>query len=124
MSNRSHPADRFTDRVPTTDVHPSATFPRTLRLPTPDEARRGIVVAYAPANFTVYRAVVDRLQPDQRFRMETQFGVYEMSRRQFEETFPGITASRSYRTGSDSMPNKCYYVVGPPPAASVRFLVR
>ena len=77
-----------------------------------------------PANFAVYRAVIARLRPEERFRLETQFGASEMSRREFEDSFPGITASRSYRTGSDSMPNKCCYVVGPPPAASLAFLVR
>jgi hypothetical protein len=123
MTTRSHPTDSFRDRMPMSDVHPTATFPRSLRLPTPGEVARGIAIAYATANFTVYRGVVDRLRPAERFRVETQFGAYEMTRAQLEDAFPRIVASRSYRTGSDSMPNKCYYVVGPPPAAAAQFLV-
>jgi hypothetical protein len=123
MARHGNASDLFRDRLPTSDVHPKATFPLTLRLPTPVEADRGIAIAYSTANFAVYRAVIDRLQPAERFRVETQFGTYEMSRQEFEHSFPGIVASRSYRTGSDSMPNKCYYVVGPPPVGSHRFLV-
>jgi hypothetical protein len=123
MRTRGHPTDPFRDRLPTSDVHPAATFPRSLRLPTPDEVGRNIAIAYRTANFAVYRAVIDRLTPAERFRVETQFGAYEMSRMQFEQAFPRIIASRSYRTGSDSMPDKCYYVVGPPPVAAAQFLV-
>ncbi len=123
MARRSSPTDPFRDRVPASDVHPSATFPRTLRLPTPAETARGIAIAYSTANFTVYRAVVDRLRPGERFRVETQFGAYEIPRQGFETAFPGIVSSSSYRTGSDSMPNRCYYVVGPPPAAGQQFRV-
>jgi hypothetical protein len=123
MGRRGNPSDPFRDRLPTSDVHPRASFPRTLRLPTPAEADRGIAIAYSTANFAVYRAVIDRLRLAERFRVETQFGAYEMSRGEFEQAFPGIVASRSYRTGSDSMLDKCYYVVGPPPAGSDQFLV-
>lgn len=55
--------------------------------------------------------------------METSLGTYVMSRSDFEAGFPGIAASASYRTGSPSMPDRCYYVVGTPPAAASRFLV-
>ncbi len=123
MTQRWHPADPFRDRRPSTELDSRATFPRTLRLPAPDEAERGVVIAYATANFTVYRAVVERLGMTERFRMETQFGTYEMSRAEFETTFPSIAASASFRTGSPSMPGKCYYVQGPPPIGSDRFLV-
>ena len=123
MTQRWHPADPFRDRRPSTELDSRATFPRTLRLPAPDEAARGIVIAYATANFTVYRAVVERLGMTERFRMETQFGAYEMSRAEFETAFPSIAACASYLTGSASMPGKCYYVQGPPPIGSDRFLV-
>jgi hypothetical protein len=123
MPPRRFPADPFLDRRPSTAIDPRATFPRTLRLPSPDEAARGIAIAYATANFTVYRAVVERLRPAERFRMETQFGAFEMSRAEFEQAFPGIVASASYATGSDSMPGRCYYVQGPPPTGAERFLV-
>ena len=121
MIRRSNPVDMFRDRYPTGDVAPSATFPRSLRLPTSGEAAQGIAIAYATANFTVYRAVIDRLRPAEAFRMETRAGVYVMTRSQFEEAFPGIAASSSYRTGSDSMPGRCYYVTGPPPPGADRF---
>ena len=99
--------DGFKSRAPSSDFSATATFPRTLRLPTPEEMTRGLVVAYAPANFTVYRAVIERLRADDRFRMETQVGDYEMSRAEFEDTFWSIVTA-SYRTGSDSMPGRCY----------------
>lgn len=117
-----HPADAFLDRTPLSDVDPRATFPKTLRLPAPEEAARGIVIAYATANFTVYRAVIERLAPTERFRMETQFGAFEMSRREFETAFAAITATASYRTGSLSMAGRCYYVQGPPPPGASAFL--
>lgn len=115
--------DGFKDRLPSSDFSQTATFPRTLRAPTREETNRGIVIAYAPANFAVYRAVIERLQPTERFRMETQFGDYEMSRDEFEHAFPWIVETASYRTGSDSMPGRCYYVQGPPPNGADRFVV-
>lgn len=117
------PTQRFRDRVPSTSFSTRATFPRTLRTPTPDEGGRGIVIAYAPANFAVYRAVVERLSPDERFRMETQHGVFEMSRAEFESAFAWILSTESYRSGSPSMPGRCYYVQGPPPPGAERFRV-
>lgn len=116
-------AQDFKDRVPSSTFSRTATVPRTLRGPTVEEARRGIVVAYAPANFAVYRAVIERLQPFERFRMETQHGVFEMSRAEFEGEFGWIIATASYATGSPSMPGRCYYVQGPPPPGADRFLV-
>jgi hypothetical protein len=113
----------FRDRRPRAAHDHRATFPRTLRLPSPDEVSRGVVIAYATANFAVYRAVVERLAPAERFRMETQFGPFEMSRTEFETTFPWIVSSASYATGSPSMPGRCYYVQGPPPSDAWAYLV-
>lgn len=101
----------------------TATVPRSLRLPSPDEAAAGIVIAYQTANFAVYRAVVDRLRAGERFRMETSFGAYEMSKVEFERAFPNIVASSSYSTGAPSMPGRCYHVVGPPPTVAAGFAV-
>jgi hypothetical protein len=112
----------FSDRVPSSMLSRTATIPRTLRGPTVEEAKRGVVVAYAPANFAVYRWVIERLQPFERFRMETQHGVFEMSRSEFEAEFGWIVATASYATGSPSMPGRCYYVQGPPPPGAYRFL--
>jgi hypothetical protein len=79
------------------------------------------VIAWAPANFGIYRFVIDRLQPAERFRVETQFGNYEMSAAEFHGTFPGIVGSASYQTGSPAQHGHCVYVVGPPPAAAAQF---
>jgi len=111
----------FRDRRPRNELDQRATFPRSLRMPTGEESRRGVVVAYATANFAVYRAVVERLAPAERFRLETQFGPFEISRAEFEREFAWITESASYATGSPSMPGRCYYVQGPPPAAAWAF---
>jgi hypothetical protein len=121
---RGNAADSFRDRIPAGDVPGSATFPSTLRLPMADEAAAGVAVAYEVSNFAVYRAVVERLRSGERFRMETSFGTYVLTREEFEENFPNIVRSASYSTGSPSMPGRCYYVVGPPPAAAARFAVR
>lgn len=121
MARSSSLVDSFLGRLPTGDVPRTATVPRTLRLPSPDERKRGIVIAYAPANFAVHRAVIERLQPAERFRMETQFGAFEMSRAEFEREFRHIAETPSYRTGSPSMWGRCYFVQGPPPVGADRF---
>ena len=121
MGRNESGVDRFVDRVPRTAFSPRARLPRTLRLPTPEERAHGIAIAYASRNFCVYRALVERLRDGELFRMETQFGAFEMSRVQFEHFFPGIVASTSYRVGPPSDPESCYYVVGPPPGAAYQF---
>ena len=93
----------FRDRRPRAEVDPLATFPRTLRAPTPDESRRGVVIAYATANFTVYRALVERLAPAERFRVETQFGPFELSRAEFERAFSSIVEFRDLLTLVDEL---------------------
>jgi hypothetical protein len=112
----------FTDRRPRNELDRRATLPRSLRLPTDEESCRGVVVAYSTANFAVYRAVVERLAPAERFRVETQFGPFEISRSEFERAFGWIVESASYATGSASMPGRCYYVQGPPPTAAWAFV--
>jgi hypothetical protein len=112
----------FAARRPMLPLDGRATLPRTLRLPTEAERSRGVVVAYATANWTVYRAVIDRLGRNERFRMETQFGNFEMSRGEFERAFSRIVQTASYQTGSPSMPGRCYYVQGPPPQGAEQFL--
>lgn len=121
---RTNPAvEAFLDRNLASPVPAKATIPRTLREPTPDEKQRGVAIAYAPANFAVYRAVIERLRAGERLRMETQHGTFEFSAADFYRAFPGIAASASFQRGADSMPNRCYYVVGPPPAAAAAFRV-
>jgi hypothetical protein len=121
---RTDAADVFRDRIPAGDVPASAAFPATLRLPKADELAARVAISYRVSNFAVYRAVVARLRSGERFRMETNFGTYVMTREEFEETFPNIVRSASCSTGSPSMPGRCYYVVGPPPAPVARFAVR
>lgn len=112
---------RFAERISKWPLPPNARLPRSLRQPTPDEQERGIVVAYENRNFAIYRAIIDRLGPNERFRMETQFGAFEMSADEVRANFPGIVNSESYLSGPPSQPGSCYYVVGPPPDAADRF---
>ena len=123
MAPRPRPTDPFTNRVPRAGLPTNATIPRSLRMPTPEESRRGVVIAWAPANFGIYRFVIDRLQPQERFRVETQFGNYEMSAAEFDATFPRIVNSSSYQTGSPAQHGPCVYVVEPPPANAGQFKV-
>lgn len=115
--------DQFKDRAPAAEIDPRATWPRGLRSPTSTEVARGVVVAYATANFAVYRSVVERLAPGERFRMETRFGAFEISRAEFDASFVSIAAAASYTTGSPSMPVRCYYVQSVPPAGASAYLV-
>jgi hypothetical protein len=69
----------------------------------------------------MYRSVIERLEPAERFRVETQFGAFEMSAAEFHSTFPNIVDSASFQTGSPRQHGKCVYVVGPPPAFAARF---
>ena len=92
-------------------------------MPTPDEAGRGVVIAWAPADSGLYRFVIDRLQPQERFRIETQFGNYEMSAAEFHATFPEIVSSTSYQTGSPAQHGRCVSLLGRRPAAAARFKV-
>jgi hypothetical protein len=111
------------DRIPAPGLPANATVPRTLRLPTPKENARALAIAWAPANFAVYRSVIDRLRPDERFRMETRFGAFELSASDFVRTFSNIVNSESYQTGSPGQHGHCVYVVGPPPKEAFRFKV-
>ncbi len=106
------------------DVDHRARMPDSLREPTDEEARRGVAVVYRARYFTVYRGVVERLRPGERFRMETDFGTIEISREQFEAAFPKIVASRSYGAGPPSQPGSCWYTVtGRMPGQAQPFLV-
>lgn len=111
-------------RLPLATLPGRARIPRTLRGATPAEHGRGVVAAYSVGNFTVYRALIDRLRNGEKIRMETtNYDVYEFSRAEFYEHFPAIAASESFRVGPPTSPDACHYVVGPPPAAATRFKV-
>jgi hypothetical protein len=98
-----------------------ALAPRRPRLPTPEQAERGVVMVYGTANPTFYRAVFERLEPGERIRMETQHGAFEMSRDEFERSFPRIARSASYLEGPPSAPGTARYVVGRAPAVIKQF---
>ncbi len=115
--------DEFRHRAPLAEIDPRATWPRGLRSPSSTEVARGVVIAYATANFAVYRSVVERLAPGERFRMETRLGTFEISRAEFDASFASIAATASYATGSPSMPGRCYYVQSVPPAGASAYLV-
>ena len=92
-----------------------AVLPRQTRAPSPQEAARGVVCVYAVANPTFYRSIIDRLEPGERFRMESaQHGTYELTKDDFERELPGIATSRSYLQGPPSAPGTARYVQGRP----------
>lgn len=117
------PASPFTSRPTPVGLDRRATMPRSLREPTVDEAKRGVAVVYDVSNFTVYKAINDRLRPGELFRMETPGRVYEIPIDEFGSAFASIARSKSYQQGSDSAPGTCRYVVGPPPPAAKAYLV-
>lgn len=83
-----------------------------------DQVARGVVIAYATANPTFYRSVIDRLQPGEKVRNVTSnHKWYEYTREAFERLLPRIAASDSYRKGSKTAPGKARYVTGRPPVA-------
>ncbi len=101
-----------------------ARLPDRMRDPTDEERARGVAVAYAVKNFTLYRAVVERLDPAESFRIETSKGTFEMTRGQVETTFPWITQTASYLTGPPSAPGTAYYTIsGAIPAGAEPFRV-
>jgi hypothetical protein len=100
-------------------------MPITLRAPLPDEASRGVAIAYWESNFTVYRGVIDRLAPGERFRMERGESAFEMSAPEFWAAFHHIASTRSFLTGTTSMPHGCYYTISrESPLEAERFRVR
>jgi hypothetical protein len=90
--------------------HPARVTCTTLRNPTPAEAARGIVFAHENANFSAYRGLIERMELDERFRVETYptdrpAVAYEMSRREFERTFKNWLTTRSWLDGG-------FYTIG------------
>jgi hypothetical protein len=62
------------------------------------------------------RDLIEPLEPDEVFRVETPVGAFEMSKSEFHENFPGVIQSESYLVGG-----KYHYPVVPVKAK--RFLV-
>lgn len=99
----------FLDRMTVPEVPDTAMVPRSLRPPTPDEAARGVVIAYANIHYTFYRAVTSRLRAGELFRMETRDGSYELTADQFARACPNVVASLSFSVGRESIPGSCFY---------------
>ncbi len=100
-----------------------AGVPRSHREPTEAERERGVVVAYSNAHPTFYRAVIDRLRDEEKFRIETQHGNFEMTRAEFETALPAMARSNSYQRGTDTAPGAARYVTGRVPQTIERFRV-
>jgi hypothetical protein len=54
-------------------------------------------LTYVSSRLTFRQDVIERLGPDDRFRVKTPMGVFEMSRKSFEKTFPNVVSSHSYK---------------------------
>ena len=111
------------DRPLPAELDDRAGVPRSHRPPTDDERVRGVVVSYANANPTFYRALIDRLQPGEKFRIETAQGTFEMTRDEFETALPAMARSASYQHGTDGAPGAARYVTGRVPRAIDRYRV-
>ena len=53
-------------------------------------------VTYCYGRLTFHRDSIEPLEANDRFRLETPVGAFEMSRAEFCETFPGVVRSRAY----------------------------
>ena len=62
-------------------------------------AQRDVAAEYFCARLTFRRDVIEALEPDDAFRVVTPRGTFEMSRAEFEDVFPNVVESRSYRDG-------------------------
>jgi hypothetical protein len=100
-----------------------AGFPRSHRPPSATEAARGVAIAYASHSPTFYRALIERLRPGEKFRLETQFGAFEMTRGEFETALPSMVRSNSYQQGTDGAPGAARYVTGRVPRTIEQYRV-
>lgn len=60
---------------------------------------REATVTYRATRLLFRRDPIEALPESGRFRVETPVGDFEMTKAEFHEAFPGVTASRSYREG-------------------------
>lgn len=99
---------QFPARLPRDPLPPQAKKARSLRAADAADATRGVVVGYAERNFTIYRAVVDRLQAGERLRIEDKTGVYELTADELRDALGAAVSTSSYQAGTASMPAGCY----------------
>ena len=62
--------------------------------------------------------------PGEKFRIETQHGMFEMTREEFETALPAMVRSASYQRGTDSAPGAARYVTGHVPQGIKQFQVQ
>ena len=116
-------AESVLDRPLPPGLDDRAGVPRSHRPPTAGEEARGVVVAYANANPTFYRALIERLRPGEKFRHETPLGTFEMTRDEFEAALRAMVRSASYQRGTDGAPGAARYVTGRVPKPLARYRV-
>jgi hypothetical protein len=98
--------------------------PRTWREPDTAEQVRGVAIVYKGINPTWYRSVIERLGPDEKFRMETQYGTFEISRSEFERWFSKMAKTPSYQRGTDGAPGASRYTTSHVTPTLEQFRVR
>lgn len=74
-------------------------------------------VSYKSSRLTFKADVIDALTAEDRFRIETPNGVFEMTKADFVRVFPNVAATRSYREGR-------VYSYSSTPRAALQFLRR
>lgn len=111
---------QFLARQPRDPLPAQAKKPRSLQATDEADAARGVVVRYVERNFTIYRAVVDRLRAGERLRIEDKLGAYELTADELRTALAAAVATPSYLTGTASTPGGCYYTWsrGAPPSMS------
>ena len=62
------------------------------------------LVTYEATRVTFKRDEIERLTPQDEFRMITPTGVFQMSKADFYREFPNVVASKSYKKGVYSYP--------------------
>jgi hypothetical protein len=98
----------------TAKTHP--TMPRSAFIsPSADDAGTP-VVQYSASRLLFKAAAIEPLQPDERFRIRTPVGTFDMSKREFYEAFPRLIQTSSYR-------DRGIYHFPKVPKAAIRFLV-
>jgi len=97
---RRDKAEGYRIRFEAAESPRSETAPKLLSAPnrrTDAGDRRDVVAHYRSARLTFKADVIEPLETDMRFRIDTPAASYVMTKREFYETFPRIPLSRSYR---------------------------
>jgi hypothetical protein len=76
-----------------------------------------VAAQYSSSRLLFRASVIEALGPDQRFRIQTPVGLFEMSKREFYEAFPRVVQTASYQ-------DRGVYHFPQVPRAALPFLVR